>query len=304
MKTGILTLGAVLAQKNRPILSVNDPLLDLDHPRMQRRRKVLATIRSQFPQSAAGSPTRPPPYKPPYDQGEYKFMFVAPPPGQNSCTPINAREIMEKAGAPPGDYGMNPFPKDGKPSAHPGFVPYEANPASQQPLPSVGDNYYLVFEDGKTIDHVGVVVQSSSAGGVWLCADGGQPDRTTDFMNGPGGFHRYYNPRHPTQNFDSHEGAYVVARLFTQGKDSAGTPRGQLGNLNIFPTSADRNMFFLGGFTDITHPQAAFPRPGYTKDHSEEQYLELKKLLKAIPTRVEADRARCLRTEQAATATP
>lgn len=304
VKTGLLTLGAVLAQKNRPILSVNDPLLDLDHPRMQRRRKVLATIHSQFPQSEGGSPTKRPPYRPPYDQGEYKYMYLAPGPGQNSCTPINARGIMEKAGTPPGDYGMNPFPKNGKPSVHPGFVPFEANPALQQPLPSVGDNYYLVFEDGKKVDHVGIVVQSSSDGGVWLCADGGQPDRTTDFMNGPTGFHRYYNPRHPTQNFDSREGAYVVPRLFTKGTDSAGTLRGKLGNLYIFPTSADSKIFFLGGLTDITHPQAAFPQSGYTKDHSEEHYLELKKLLKAIPTRVEADRARCLQTEQAATATP
>lgn len=304
VKTGFLTLGAVLAQKNRPILSVNDPLLDLDHPRMQRRRKVLATIHSQFPQSAAGSAALPPPYKPPYDQGEYKFMFVAPPPPQNSCTPINAISIMEEAGAPRGAYGMAPFPKDGKPSAHPGFVPFLANPRLQQPLPSVGDSYYLVFEDGETIDHVGIVVQSSSEGGVWLCADGGQPDRTTDFMNGPNGFRRYYNPRHPTQTFSSHEGAYIVPRLFTKGADSAGKLRGQLGHIYIFPTSANRNIFFLGGFTDITHPQAAFPRPDYTKRYSEEQYLEMKKLLTAIPARVEADRARCRQIEEAATATP
>jgi hypothetical protein len=302
VKTGLLTLGAVLARKNQPILSVNDPLLDLDHPRMQRRRKVLATIHAQFPQSSSGGPAKPPAHKPPYNQGTYKFMFVAPPAPQNSCTPINAITIMEKAGAPRGAYGMAPFPKGGKPSPHPGFVPFDADPASQQPLPSVGDSYYMVFEDEKTIDHCGVVVQSSPAGGVWLCADGGQPDQATDFMNGPDGFHRYYNPRHPTQTFRSHEGAYVVARLFTKGRDSAGKLRGRLGHLYIFPTSADRRGFFVGGFTDITHPQAPFPKPDYTKEFSEEHYLAMKKQLQEIPARVEEDRARCRQIEAAAAA--
>lgn len=276
VKMGLLTPGYVGAVADRPILTVADPLLELDVPMMQRRRKVLATVFNHLPQSrdwqASAEGMRPP-----YDQGAYKHMLVGAP-GENTCTAIN-NNIMMFAGSSLGHFGENM-------KSSPGFVKY-----SGALVPSVGDSIYLFLPGAKPsedkFEHCGIVIQSSSSSGeVWLTADGGQPDRTSEFKNGTDGWCRYYNaPEGP----DNYQAAYIVPRYFSKVDSSMAL----LVNRFIFPTDDDRG-YYLKGWIDVTHPKVPFSKPAYDSNGTEADYRALRKRALAIPALVNADRAQCL----------
>lgn len=285
VKMGLLTPVYIGAKVEWPILTIADPLLDLDVPVMQRRRRVLATIHLHFPQSV-DLQARKKGVKPPYDQGEYGPMYISAP-RQNNCAPFNVF-IMKDATGHSSIQGIGPIYGFGI-DKNPGFVKWAEGLA-----PSVGDCYYL--EDGAGHkEHCGIVVQSSiTAGEVWLVADGGQPDRTTDFQNGPDGWRRYYNAPYT----DSKEAAYILPRLFHK------TTGAKLGNLYIFPGATLPGGYFLPGWADITHPKVPFQSLDYDNQRSEDGYKKLRKLVLDVRERVIQDRTRCARLERTAALPP
>jgi LysM domain-containing protein len=283
VKMGLLTPAYVGAVADRPILTVADPLLDLDVPMMQRRRKVLATVFKNFPQAAdLRAATRAPP--PPYSQGDYQKMPSWNPQHQmNSCAPVNT-SIMEIASGSGHLYGTALVEK------HPGFVEYKPGL-----VPSVGDSFYLETAPG-SFGHCGIVIQSSLGfDGLWLTADGGQPDRTSLFQkfnpkNGSVRWRRYYEPP-----LFSEEGAYIVPRLLRQS--SADPNKAMLINAFIFPGITLGGGESMRGWGDITHPKVTFRKSAYDKDGSEADYRALKERALAIPDLVRADRDECARIE-------
>ncbi|MEM9692938.1 MAG: hypothetical protein AAGA56_10360, partial [Myxococcota bacterium] len=261
IKTGLLNASAVVAENNRPLLNIDDPLLDLDHPKMQRRRKVLATIFKNFPQSAKPSTAHPAPYQ----QGPYQPMFVAG--GGNTCTPINTA-IMQAASGHGHLYGTNQL-------THPGFVPFTGTF-----VPSVGDSLYL--DNGKGhFEHCGIVVESTIGNGLWLMADGGQPDRTGPLqIQGRGVVRRPYSPP------PSFEAAFIVPRFLHRSSGPA-----QLRNQFIYP-GTESGGYHVRGFSDITHPQVPFSSVAYSNLGSEQDYLAMKTLIRKMRPLVDADRKR------------
>ena len=261
VKAGLLTLAHVPTRPNRPLLSVQDPLLDLDHKLMQQRRKVLATIHNQLPQAQR----RPPGVQAPYGQGNYKPMYVASG-NADTCTSVNTALMNAASGG--GIYGS-------KLKHHPGFVRYQPDL-----LPSVGDSINMgIFKDGKFgFKHVGIIVQSGKPGSTWLGADGGQKNRHTGLqLDANGNARRYdYSP--------SHQAAYLVPRLFTEQGSS-----GFLQHLWLFPT-ATGGGHEINGWANITHPHTPFYKRNYDRTGKREDYFAMKVLLEALPDRVKKDR--------------
>jgi hypothetical protein len=286
VKMGLLTPGYVGVVADRPILTVADPLLDLDVPMMQRRRKVLATVFRKFPQSAdrhaAAHGIRSP-----YDQGEYHELTTVLG-DENTCAPVN-NSIMKMASGDWGIYGTGLVDK------HPGFVEYKTGL-----VPSVGDSFYLVFLEATpkhakgSFGHCGIVIQSSLGfDEVWLTADGGQPDRTTPFQqidptDGSLLWRRYYNPPFCA------EAAYIVPRIFEQ--DPTDPSKAMLSNVFIFPGTR-RGGEGMRGWGDITHPRVRFPKAAYDEDGSEADYRAFKARALAVSELARADREECLRIE-------
>ena len=271
-----ITLRYVALTRERAILLAHDPLLELEVDAMQRRRKVLATLFVSFPQSADKSTA--PANFPPYQQRAYKAMT----PGldaTNTCAPINV-EVMNDAGAvgPQFGFGQGKQVKDDNGivrgvKMNPGFFKYKVGSA-----PSVGDSFLQTNSVGN-FKHCGTVVQSSATyGDLWFTADGGQPDRTTDFIKQGGEWGRFYEPP------PSREGAYVVPRAFT----AAGTDRAQLGNRFLSPGVKVPGGYYVSGWTDVTHPSVRF-RADYTADIRDEHFRAMVKLLLEIGPRVRED---------------
>jgi len=280
IKVGLGSLSYLPLLRERPILHLNDPLLELDVEVMQRRRKVLATVFEFLPQSAAR--TTAPANMPPYQQGAYKDML----PGldqTNTCAPINVL-LMNRAGAIGSNFGFNQVRvtkrpdgtlKQTVPSCFTEFAPGLA--------PSVGDCFLLVEGNGQ-FHHCGVVVKSSPRfDDLWLTADGGQPDRTSPFERRGDTWRRFYEPP------PSREGAYVVPRSFYQYEGAA-----RLGNRFIFPTSPGYGgANIVRGWTDVTHPTVFFKQSGYTGDVTEEDFRGLQERLPAVYQRVLEDIEAC-----------
>lgn len=284
VKQGLLSVVYVGTTATWPIRSVADPLLDLDVPIMQRRRKTLATYAHYFPMSTDLQATKKG-KKAPYDQGDYGPCYITqttpPPPGkpwQNNCAPVN-NSMMQLASGASGIYGFGI-------DTNPGFVKW-----AEGLCPSVGDSYYLDNGAGYK-EHSGMCVGSSPfSGDLWLSADAGQPDQTTDFQNGTEGWRRYYNPPHT----NSRDACYVLPRVF--GRSTGAT----LGNAYIFPTSTGGG-YNLPGWADITHPKVPFSKAAYDKEGSADEYKKMRKLVLDVEQKVIADRARCAAIKQAAAA--
>ncbi len=196
----------VTAVVGEPILSVSDPRLALDMEPMRRRRKVLATVFSTFPQWAGGADAaRLANHAPPYDQGAYKDMIADA--SQNTCSAINAITnniaSAKKNKIDPAKPEQGPVP-DGngghfgyKMKLHPAYVTY-----AEGLRPSVGDSVCFREDDG-LIHHCGlflglVKVQDPSwikahwdaqplpsPQKVWISADGGQRTPTQPFQDDP-----------------------------------------------------------------------------------------------------------------------
>ena len=137
----------------------------------------------------------------------------------------------------------------------------------------------------KQLHHCGVVVHASpNSGDLWLTADGGQPDRTSEFMLGHMGWARQYGPP------PSREGAYVVPRLFrTDGQGTA-----LLRNVYIFPCVPPAGGDQVKGWADITHPNVPFSKEAYDGTGTEADFKAMKALLPDVLERVRKDREECL----------
>lgn len=259
---GIGIIAGVIASSSRPIASVQDPLLDLDVPQMQRRRRVLATLFRHLPR-AANPLAKQLGFKPDYDQGEFQPMFEAPTDGvYNSCTAVAATMMNSVAG--PGLYAFN---------AHksPGFVNYKSGS-----VPSVGDNYVLWEVDPISREHTGIVVQSNATkGSIWFTADGGQRDVMTPLALDSTGVARR-TPLSPPSN----EAGFIVPRLFGEPR---GTGQGELGNLHRTPAASVANGHLIEGWLDITHPQVGFANPSYDPfTGSEQDYQNMRKRIARV----------------------
>jgi hypothetical protein len=275
----------LVAHVRRAVLTVDDPLLEFDVPPMQRRRKVLASIFRSFPQSAAPrSEIRELGLKPPYEQGEYKRMTADD--SQNTCAAVNTMTYdlatggIDSAGKALGNGASAGF---NSPRSL-GWTPY-----ADGLQPSVGDVACYRNSKGE-MAHCGFVVgvvqlrkpskPDEPVGGLqigWLSADGGQPDRTTEFPSGASGWRRYYSPPR------NREAAFVLPRLFVQ----LGDGRASVQNLFIFPL-AERGGYAVEGWLDIS--QARFGKLEYDEFGTEEDYRAMKALLSTFPRRVDAAR--------------
>jgi len=301
-----LNIFYVEMQAGRPILTVDDPVLELDVDPMQRRRKVLATFYKLFPQSEDWRASEKG-IQAPYEQGPYKRMLTLQTLEekksnyQNSCVPVNSAVMMAASG--------NSFHRaaDAKTKplriSNPGYVKYATGRA-----PSVGDVFFC--RSGESFGHTGTVVQSSlQDGGIWLPADGGQPDRTSPFQHreregdAVGSWRRYYDWGQPWKPDDDKkvypcsEGAYIVARRCNRFEDSG---RARLVNLWVFPVGTVDAGEYIDGWVDITHPGESFPHLNYGAIGSEADYQAMKAMLSAgakrgLPMRVDEDLNRCNR---------
>lgn len=270
-QTGVPVGVGVHAQSERPILTVHDPLLDLDVRVMQRRRKVLATIFHNFPRSA-NFQAKALGFKPDYNQGEFQRMLERPNDGKsNSCTAVAATMLTTAAG--PGVYAFDAHKSKA-------FVPYESGR-----VPSVGDNFVLFgtvphFER----HHTGLIMQSNPAtNSIWLTADGGQRDVMTPLAVGADGW-ASREPKTPP----SDEAAFLVPRMF--GGSVPG--KAMLANLHRTPGAEVPNGYFIEGWLDITHPSVSFSKLGYDSLGTEQDFLDMRKRVTAVVEAFAADRAR------------
>ncbi len=289
---GVLTLGYVPLELDRPIMTVDDPLLDLNHDMMQRRRKVLATVFQYFPVSMAPSAEKQG-VRPPYNQGNYKHNELAnvSSRGQWNCAPVNAA-IMQLASKAGHLYGFN-IPRT------PGFVPYAIGR-----VPSVGDSvYYALSKDGGA-DHCGVVLESAGDGGTWICADGGQPDRTSEYKRIGKTWARYYltdgmpvSDEYPV----SFEGAYILPRYFYEPSNEPKREEGATTvNGFLFPDSVTRKSLPLLGWKNIGDPQVAFPKSAYGPEGNASSYRRCVELVRSLRGAIAADQEACRAVRKAA----
>ncbi|MBK8258093.1 MAG: hypothetical protein IPK82_36185 [Polyangiaceae bacterium] len=298
VKQGLLSVVYVGTTATWPIRSVADPLLDLDVPIMQRRRKTLAAYAHFFPMST-DLQAKKKGKKAPYDQGDYGPCYIQqttpPPPGmpwQNNCAPVNNTMMGIATGTVDPNSGK-PIPGAGATGKYGYDIDVSAGYTKwvEGLCPSVGDSFFLA-DDAGAKHHSGMCVGTSPfSGDLWLCADGGQPDKTTDFQDGKEGWRRYYNPPHT----NSSDACYVLPRVF--GRKTGAT----LGNAFIFPTSTGGG-YNLPGWADLTHPGVPFAKPAYDKNASEADYKKMRKLVLDVEKKVTADRIRCAALKQAATA--
>ncbi len=264
----------LIVYENHPILSVADPLLDLDVPIMQRRRKVLAVLFKRFPTSAAPRVIRKNDVSP-YNQGAFKHMRVAS--EHNSCTAVNNSVMHQASGT--GGWGTD-LPQST------GWVAY-----AQGLVPSVGDCIYLTKKDDHghkaLFAHCGIVVRSSlDPNEFWLTADGGQRAPMSEFKLGSAGWRRYASP---PEHSKSWEAAYIVPRGFGFNESGA-----SLLNLHVFARLPPfHGGHTLAGWRDITHPKVNFPKTDYNQDGSEANYRDFKKRALEVAREVEKDLVDC-----------
>ena len=272
---GLLSLAYVPVTRERPILTVDDPLLELPVDAMQRRRKVLATVFVEFPQSADTATA--PDDMPPYQQGRYKAMARGLD-ATNTCAPVNVA-TMNKAGAPGHEFGFGQVAEIKNAQGvttglkpRPAFVKHAPGLA-----PSVGDSFLATGDDGQ-LHHCGIVVRSSpDFGELWLTADGGQPDRTAPFQDQGGIWKRFYSPP------PNREAAYVLPRVFML---TDGRPR--LGNRFVFPGETMPAGDVLLGWTDITHRAVRFDAD-WKANITQSDFRAMQRLVPAIERRARYD---------------
>lgn len=276
---GIGIIAGVVASSSRPISSVQDPLLDLDIPQMQRRRRVLATLFRHLPRSA-NFDAKERGFKPDYDQGDFQPMLEAPTDGKsNSCTAVAAAMMASVAG--PGPYAFN---------AHksPGFFKYETGA-----VPSVGDNFVLwEVHPAEKRHHTGIVLESNAAqNAFWYTADGGQRDVMTPLSVGSSGAFR--EPLSPPSN----EAAFIVPRIYGERR---GRGLGELGNLHRRPAATVPVGHLIEGWLDITHPAVGFDNPSYdNRTGNEQDYQNMRKRIARVQELFKLDRELAKLMEQA-----
>ncbi len=279
LKMGLLTIGYVGMKRSHPVYDIDDPILDVDCPPMQMRRKLLATIYNLFPLSQDYQAAKKG-IKPPYGQGDYKPMYLGgviivegKPKHENTCAATNGACITTA--------GASGFGKDIR--THPSFVRYQPNTA-----PSIGDTVYYGTED--KFEHMGIVVHSGpQSGHTWICADGGPPDRTSEFKKGAkGGWGRFWHAP-DYEGPASRESAWFVARWF-RVKD------GQPEAIHAWakPAITDKTHGYpVLGWSDLTHPSRPALRPKYDKKNSADAYRACKRRINDVRAAALGDQLVC-----------
>ncbi|NUO49809.1 MAG: hypothetical protein HOV80_13220 [Polyangiaceae bacterium] len=281
LKLGLLTMAYVAVQRQRPVLSVLDPLLDVDVPPMQRRRKVLATIHKMFPMSK-DSDAKKNGVKPPYNQGEYKPMHMGTVDqygkAENTCTAVNGSVMENACGAALG----------AAVTKHPSFVRYAKGLA-----PSVGDTVY--YGTDNQFYHIGIIVESSPHDGAnWIAADGGQPDRTSEFKEGSTYIQegvkvwgRFWHSPEYTGPL-ARESAWLLPRQFVLRNGDPVAVHGWAG-----PVAEVAHGYPILGWSDITHPERPFPNASYDSNGTEADYHACKALIRTVRHGAIADQLVC-----------
>lgn len=275
LQMGLGTLAYAKVLRQRPVLTVDDPALDFDIPPMQRRRKVLAAIHDMLPMSKAPTATLAAiaGIHPPYGQRPFKKMLLGAP-GENTCTAVNGA-IMDRAcgvGRAAGIKGKTYFVEwqDGL-------------------CPSVGDS--IVYEGHGEFHHIGIIVESSpDSGAIWIAADGGQPDRTTEFRKAAGtatNWGRFWRDPDPVTSYES---AWLLPRHYVISNGEAIVIHGWAA-----PLVEDGGGLPILGWADITHPDYTFPQLDYKKGASKADYeackVEVRKVRSGTPADIDACRA-------------
>jgi hypothetical protein len=279
LKMGLLTIGYVGMKRAHPVHDIDDPILDVDCPPMQMRRKMLATVYNLLPMSKDLQAAKKG-IKPPYEQGDYKPMYLGGivivnghPKQENTCAATNGA-CIQQAGAS----GFGP-----ELQKHASFVRYQPNTA-----PSIGDTVYYGTEE--KFEHMGIVVHSGpQSGHHWICADGGQPDRTSEFKKSTTGkWGRFWHAPDYTGPL-SQESAWFVARWFRVRNG-----QGEVIHAWAKPVFSDNTGGYpVLGWSDLTHPSRPPIRPAYDKQHSAEAYRACKAKIKAVRAAALADHMAC-----------
>ncbi len=314
--------GLVMAQVGHPITTVADPLMTLDIEPIQRRRKVLATVFSTFPQWAGGeAKAAAANHRPHYDQGPYKSMAGA----NSSFNTCSAICTMTNNLASAKENKLDPDPEKAKkegpvPAGNGHLFGYNSKKHPSYQLyadglvPSVGDSACYRGTDGK-IHHCGLFLgffevsdprtKTEVAAGrpappkqrFWISADGGQRTPTHPFQNDKDwGWSRRYD------NLQNEEAAFILPRIFTTIPGQANVE-----NSYIFPTRAGGG-YIVDGWLDVADPSIPFPKPEYGKKGdavpygTEDDYNKIKAyLLNRFPGLVDADRLACYDIQTGAT---
>ncbi len=284
LKMGLLTTAYVGMKRSHPVHNIDDPILDVDCPPMQMRRKMLATLYNLLPMSqdfkAAEKGIHPP-----YGQGSYKPMYLGgvvivngKPKGENTCAAMNGCGIQKS--------GASGFGKDMK--EHPSFVRYAPGTA-----PSIGDTAY--YGTDAEFKHMGIVVHSDpESGNYWVGADGGQPDRTSEFKKSTTGvWGRFYNEPDYTKE-DSRESAWFTPRWFHIKTPKNKSPTPYVVNAWTRPVLDTETFGYqVVGWSDLTHSSRPFLRSAYDKQNSEAAYRACKARIRNVLAAALADRAVC-----------
>ncbi len=275
VRKAFVNRGLLIAHIGRPVLTVDDPVLDFDVPPMQRRRKVLAAIFELFPASHAPAHTLPEirGKHPPYGQGDFEKMQI----GKNNedtCTPVNGSVMLNASGVAVGAAVIDKA----------GWVAYSSGLA-----PSVGDTVY--YGTKEKFDHVGIVVESSvTSGSNWISADGGQPDRTSIFKKlSTGGWGRAWDK--PDFIGQSYQSMWLVGRQFF---DVEG--QGLAAHSWASPVINDPVGYGVVGWRDITAGGVTFPNEAFDSTYREEHYRACKVLIRTVRRGILEDQAVCRAT--------
>ena len=265
------------ASVGRPVLTVDDPLLDFSVPPMQRRRKVLATLFEEFPMCIdPGAASKG--FRPPYNQGEFKYQRQGHG-DKNSCTAVTASMMDNALGVAFGE-GL---------AAKPYFVKYANGLA-----PSVGDTVYYASSRTGMFAHIGIIVDSSAETDVnWIAADGGQPSNATELIKGHrGSWGRFWNA--PDFSGTTDESSWFFPRRFIDRRGPTvvhgwGSPVWDAEKRHGYRAPGYRVV----GWADISDPSLMCKTPDYTSKYTAANYQACKVLIRKVREAALADQVAC-----------
>ncbi len=307
VRIGSLTFSSIKAEVGRPVHSIDDPLLDVDLPGMQRRRKLLATLFTHFPMCIHPQ-ARARGWKPPYEQGEFKRQLIGAP-RENTCVPVMQSMLLNGLGAT--------LPKIATPSTEAAsngsgdaaalevlkakdyFVKFTEGLA-----PSVGDVIFYSDSAG-LFQHTGIIVDASPEVNVnWISADGGQPANATEFMKGspvndlgvpkPVVWARFWSrPEYENERWNAQSSWFLPRRVY---RDEDGSVR--VANGWAQPVWSPENTQGYAGYTivgwvDLAHPSLRISDEAYSPLYTGAAYRACKELIRKVRNGALADQIAC-----------
>ena len=302
VRIGAVTVSSLAAEVERPVHSIDDPLLDVDIPGMQRRRKLLATLYTHFPMCLyAGA--RAMGWKPPYDQGEFKRQDMGSP-GENTCATVAQSMLLNGLGVtlpsikPPPREGATTEATAGADAlkelkAKDYFVNFMEGLA-----PSVGDVVY--YDDGKgKFKHTGIIVDASPEVDVnWISADGGQPSNASELMKGrptdkfgrpkPVVWGRFWD-LYEFDGLSAESSWFLPRRVFRTASGEIRVAHGWARPVWSPANTQGYGGHRIVGWVDLAHPSLGFKSAGFTSLYTEASYQACKELIRKVRTGALAD---------------